>query len=58
MDKKHTEEFDANKWCCCDSLFNWSSWASPIGLSLGIGILLISVGLFCYLLHLANLIGK
>lgn len=31
---------------------NWYSWGSPFGLGLG----LVSVGVFLFLLHLANLI--
>lgn len=35
---------------------SWFSWGSPIGLSLGFAIFLISIGIFLFLLHLAGLI--
>ena len=34
----------------------WYGWASPIGFSLGLGLILVSVGLFLWLLHLATII--
>jgi hypothetical protein len=37
-------------------VYKWYSWDSPIGLSVFLGVLLISVGLLVYLLHLANVI--
>jgi len=36
-------------------LGKWYSWDSPIGLTLAFAITLLSIGLFVYLLHLANL---
>jgi hypothetical protein len=47
-----------HKHCGSDNCSDWKSWGSPIGLSLGIGILMISTGVFLWLLHLAGLIGK
>lgn len=46
-------------YCCEDwkGLGYWYSWDSPIGLGLGFAIVLLSVGLFIYLLHLSGLIG-
>lgn len=34
----------------------WYGWGSPLGMGLGLGILLCSVGLFLWLLHVANII--
>jgi hypothetical protein len=34
----------------------WHSWDSPIGLSVFLGSLLISTGIFLWMLHLANIL--
>jgi len=34
----------------------WDEWGSPVGLSLGWAIFIVSNGLFLYLLHLAGLL--
>lgn len=35
----------------------WDEWGSPIGLSLGFAIFIVSIGLFLYLLRLAGLLS-
>ncbi|TSC59689.1 MAG: Uncharacterized protein LiPW15_709 [Parcubacteria group bacterium LiPW_15] len=35
----------------------WDEWGSPVGLSLGWAIFIVSIGFFLYLLHLAGLLG-
>lgn len=35
----------------------WDEWGSPVGLSLGWAIFIVSSGLFLYLLHLADLLN-
>ena len=52
--KKISENF-TNDW---RSWGSWFSWGSPIGLSLGFAITILSIGLFIFLLHLSNLLGK
>ena len=52
---KHHEEY------CCDdwrSWGSWFSWGSPVGLSIGFSLVLTSIGLFLYFLHLSGLIGQ
>jgi|GEM_PF-3111938 len=34
----------------------WHGWGSPVGLGLGVGLMLASTGLFLWLLHLADII--
>ena len=34
----------------------WYGWGSPLGLGIGVGALLSSVGLFLWLLHVADII--
>lgn len=34
----------------------WDEWGSPVGLSLGWALFIIPLGIFIYLLHLADLI--
>jgi hypothetical protein len=41
--------------CAVDKALSWYGWGSPIGLSLGIGVLLLSACGSTYLLHLAGL---
>lgn len=36
---------------------HWDEWGSPVGLSLGWALFIISLGAFLYLLHLAGLLG-
>ena len=36
-------------------LGKWYSWDTPTGLTLAFSVSLLSIGLFIYLLHLANL---
>jgi hypothetical protein len=36
---------------------HWDEWGSPVGLSLGWALFIVPLGLFIWLLHLANLIG-
>lgn len=55
MIKKEEEKYLTNDW---RSWGSWFSWGSPIGLSLGFAITIISVGFFLYLLSLSGLIGK
>lgn len=45
------------KWEEWKGLGKWYSWDSPIGMGFGFSILLLSIGLFVYLLHLSGLIG-
>jgi len=54
--KKH--EFDDKFTQDWRSWGSWFSWGSPIGLSLGFAITILSIGMFLFLLHLSNLIGK
>lgn len=35
---------------------HWDEWGSPVGLSLGWALLIVPLGLFIYLLHLAGII--
>lgn len=35
----------------------WDEWGSPVGLSLGWAIFIVSTGLFLYLLRVAGLLG-
>ena len=35
----------------------WDEWGSPVGLSLGWAIFIVSSGLTLYLLHLAGILG-
>lgn len=37
-------------------LGHWYSWDSPIGLGIGFAIVILSIGLFMYFLHLSKLI--
>lgn len=46
--------FDPRYWARRKS--KWDEWGSPVGLSLGWAIFVISSALTLYLLHLANLI--
>jgi hypothetical protein len=55
ISKKSKHNEDSCDWKIFES---WYSFGSPIGLSLGFAIVLSSIGLFIYLLHLSNLIGK
>lgn len=48
------QEFN-NDW---RSWGSWFSWGSPIGLSLGFGIFLSSIGFFLLLLRMAGLLGR
>ena len=48
--KRYKEVYDDLPWRAWGS---WFSWGSPVGL----GLALISVGVFLWLLHMANLIG-
>jgi hypothetical protein len=50
-ENKAYEEWGMKNWRAWGS---WFSWGSPIGLSLGYGIALVSTGLFIYLLALAK----
>lgn len=34
----------------------WYGWGSPVGLGLGLGLLISSTGMLLWLLHLANII--
>lgn len=34
----------------------WYGWGSPVGLGIGLGFLLSSVGFFLWMLHLADII--
>jgi hypothetical protein len=36
---------------------SWFSWGSPVGLGLGWALFIIPLGIFIYLLHLAEVIG-
>jgi hypothetical protein len=36
---------------------HWDEWGSPVGLALGWALFIVPLGLFLWLLHLANLIG-
>jgi hypothetical protein len=62
MDKKEKLEKVA-EWADITSKYKWHSWDSPVGLSMGLvgfglcmALILSSVGLFLWLLHLANII--
>ncbi len=39
-----------------EGLGKWYSWDTPIGLSLSFAIILISIGLFLFLLHLVKIV--
>ena len=55
------EECCSRKNCGPDDWKCWGSWfsfGSPIGMSLGFGIFLSSIGFFLLLLHWAGVIGK
>ena len=45
---------DPNHWARRRN--RWDEWGSPVGLSLGWAIFIIPLGVFLYLLHLAELI--
>ncbi|HSW99412.1 MAG TPA: hypothetical protein VLH38_00060 [Patescibacteria group bacterium] len=47
-----TEEQAERDYQYAKVTLQWSGWGSPVGL----GIALVSIGLFLWLLHLANLI--
>ena len=47
--KRYKEVYEDLPWRACGS---WFSWGSPVGL----GLALISVGVFLWLLHMANII--
>lgn len=36
----------------------WYGWGSPIGLGIGLSLLLSSVGMFLWLIHLAGIINS
>ncbi|HET8669503.1 MAG TPA: hypothetical protein VFM05_02420 [Candidatus Saccharimonadales bacterium] len=36
---------------------SWYGWGSPVGLGIGVFLTVTSLGLFLWLLHLANLLG-
>ena len=45
---------DPNYWARRRS--KWDEWGSPVGLSLGFAIFVVSLGLFIWLMHLSGLI--
>jgi hypothetical protein len=47
------EMFPMNNWRAWGS---WFSWGSPVGLGIGWTLFIIPVGIFLWLLHLANII--
>ena len=49
MDKQHNPDQD---YKYAKLALTWSGWGSPVGLGLG----LVSVGVFLWMLHLANII--
>lgn len=58
INEKKVKSYEYNS--CEDKidLRSWHSFGSPIGMSLGFAICVISIGAFIYLLHLSGLIGK
>jgi hypothetical protein len=52
----HDREIEREEWALKNwrSWGSWFSWGSPVGL----GIFLMSIGIFLVLLHYAGLIGK
>jgi len=58
INEKKMKSYEYN--CCGDkiNLGSWFSFGSPIGMALGFAIVMISIGIFIYLLHLSGLIGK
>jgi hypothetical protein len=53
---RHIEDMTSMKnW---RALYSWHGWGSPIGLSLGYGIFVVSTGICLWLLSLAGLVGR
>ena len=55
MDKQTDKQFEHDYRYAREAM-QWYGWGSPIGLCLGTALLLTSVGLFLWLLHLATII--
>lgn len=55
MDKKHDKDTGAEY---ADYLlhrrYRWDEWGSPVGLGLAWALLIVPLGIFLYLLHLAG----
>ncbi len=47
------EMFPMNNWRAWGS---WFSWGSPVGLGIGWTLFIVPIGIFLWLLHLANII--
>jgi hypothetical protein len=58
MNDKAVHQLDQirNEWYGHETM-KWYGWGSPIGLGLGLGALMVSLGVFLYLLHIAKLVG-
>ncbi len=46
----------AEEWKYAEKAMAWYGWGSPVGLGLGIALLLLSCGGFLVLLHVAGLL--
>lgn len=55
-DNKHTTAQEIRGDMYGMQAMKWYGWASPVGLGLGMGFIVISVGLFLWMLHLATII--
>lgn len=47
---------DAESWKYSKEAMNWYGWGSPIGLSLGFAVFILSCGGLAVLLHVAGMI--
>ncbi len=46
----------ADEWRYAEKAMTWYGWGSPVGLGLGIALILLSTGGFLVLLHIAGLL--
>ncbi|HUC01936.1 MAG TPA: hypothetical protein VMA75_03450 [Candidatus Paceibacterota bacterium] len=55
---EHTQKYWEDMWTqkALRSRPNWYTWDSPVGLGLAWTLLIVPLGIFLWLLHLANLI--
>lgn len=56
MNKQDKREQDLETYKFMQEHTRWYSWDSPIGLILFLGGLLVSIGFFLWMLHLANIL--
>jgi hypothetical protein len=51
-----THETHNEAWKYSKEAMNWYGWGSPVGLGLGFGLFIVSLGAFLFLLHAAGMI--